>query len=139
MDITHSPSEDSILDFSYDSCDASSFLPFISNINILEDELYYICSDIASTPYIEDRVISSESYLKPPQLSNSDATHVACKTYSLMGSDTNVRLCYKQIDYQGESLHYFHCLAITDRISQLSTTPQHTCIKSPKNCIAAIL
>ena len=59
-----------------------------------------------------------------------------------MESDTNVRPCYKQIDHQGELLHYFHCPAITDRISQLSQlsiTPQHTCIKSPQNGIAAVI
>lgn len=64
-----------------------------------------------------------ESCLMPPTVNSIEATHTVCKTYSLMGDnlDTNVKPCYRRTDNQGDSLHYFHSLAIKDRISQLST------------------
>lgn len=56
---------------------------------------------------------------------------------------TNVKPRFKRTDnQQGQSLHYFHCLAIKDRISQLtqlSITPYHTCLNSPKNMALQLL
>ena len=152
MDITDSSSDESVSDFSYDSCDPPTLSPFTSDSNVSEDDsnddqipqnLLPSC-DTASIPCIENRVVSSECCLNLPQSSDSVATHIACKTYSLMGDnlDTNVKPRYKRTDHLGESLHYFHCLAIKDRISlfsQLAITPQHTCINRPQEMALQLL
>lgn len=65
--------------------------------------------------------------------------------YSLMGDnlDTNVKSRYRRIDgHHGESLHYFHSLAIKDRISQLSEleiAPYHICLNSPTTMASELL
>ena len=60
-------------------------------------------------------------------------------TYSLMGDnlDTNVKSRFIRTDgRKGSSLHYFHSLAIKDRISnlcELDITPYHICINKPES------
>lgn len=51
-----------------------------------------------------------------------------------MNGDTNIMAHYKRIDgSSNQSLHYFHCLAVKDRISyfgQLPISPYHTCLNN---------
>ena len=60
-------------------------------------------------------------------------------TYSLMGDnlDTTVKSRFIRTDgRKGSSLHYFHSLAIKDRISnlcELDITPYHNCINKPES------
>ena len=101
------------------------------------------------TPCTGVRVVFNQDHgshlITPPIVDTVESSDPICKTYSLMGDnlDTNIKPRYKRIEnHQGESLHYFHYLAIKDRISQLSQlaiTPCHTCINSPQKMALQLL
>ena len=90
---------------------------------------------------VDDAVMSLEHYVEPanfndlPMEVSSNASAVPV-TYSLVGDnlDTNVKCRYKRTDgCSNQSLHYFHSIAVKDRIdkfSQLDITPYHGCLNN---------
>ena len=124
---------------------APSFSPVISDFDISEGELSggeqstsETVNDTTMTsvgmtaePIAEQVAVGIEQPTEPEACDNTDPT-----TYSAGGDnlDTNVLPRYKRTDgSSNQSLHYFHCLAVKDRISefsQLPISPYHTCLNN---------
>ena len=108
-----------------------------------EAEIAEAASLVSRSQGDSNRSESCTTLCTVPTASRVDSTNN--NTFSLGGDnlDTNVNPRYRRMDnHKGQSLHYFHCLAVRDRIhtfSQLPITPCHTCINSPDKIALQLL
>ena len=130
-----------------DSIITPSFSPVTSDFDISEGELIDTeqCTLQAESGTIMDSVrITAEQIAEQVVVGNEQPTDPDLEarnnsdptTYSTVGDnlDTNIMARYKRTDgSSNQSLHYFHCLAVKDRISefgQLSISPYHSCFNN---------
>ena len=166
---TESTSESS--DDSFISFVAPSVSPLTSEFDISDDEETHNELSLSSTDMsnqAQTRHITAQTNetmepilltystiddISPPTLptvnravpSDTNETAAEVDTFSSMGDnlDTTIKCRYMRTDSHIEgSLHYFHVLAVKDRIkdiSQLAITPYHTCINNPEKMSAQLL
>ena len=160
---TESASESS--DNSYISFTAPSASPLTSEFDISDNEeinnelslsltdtfqVHYDTAQtmepIPPTPSITDDVstpmLPTADMAEP---SDANGTAAEINTFSTMGDnlDTTIKRRYMRTDSHIEgSLHYFHVLAVKDRVKdfgQLAMTPYHTCFNNPEKMAAQLL
>ena len=124
---------------------APSFSPVTSNFDISEGELNdteqstsgTVNNTITTTSVgmtaepIAEHVGIEQLPTEPEARNNTDPTTYSAGDDNL---DTNIMARYKRTDgSSNQTSHYFHCLAVKDRISdfsQLPISPYHTCLNN---------